>query len=126
LILWRIEVSLLQMNCHVLGCEATGEGVMIDPGDNGPIVLNLVRRLGLKIVAIPNTHAHFNHVLPVVDLVEVGETFDLSDDEALRRYAERTYPNGATAEGVVIRPTQEMQVNGERLSFKVINLLYRN
>ncbi len=64
--------------------------------------------------------------LPVVDLVEVGESFDLSDDEALRRYAERTYPNGATAEGVVIRPTQEMRVNGERLSFKVINLLYRD
>ncbi|MEI2688167.1 MAG: RNA ligase family protein [Anaerolineae bacterium] len=64
--------------------------------------------------------------LPVVELVEVGESFELRDDEALRRYAERTYPNGATAEGVVIRPTQEMQVNGERLSFKVINLLYRD
>ena len=64
--------------------------------------------------------------LPTVDLVEVGEAFDLRDDEALRRYAERTYPNGATAEGVVIRPTQEMQVDGERLSFKVINLLYRD
>jgi RNA ligase (TIGR02306 family) len=66
--------------------------------------------------------------LPVVELVEVGEAFpmDVRDDEALRRYAERTYPNGATAEGVVIRPTQEMQVNGERLSFKVINLLYRD
>lgn len=64
--------------------------------------------------------------LPVVDLVEVGEAFTLRDDEALRRYAERSYPNGATAEGVVIRPTQEMQVDGERLSFKVINLLYRD
>lgn len=64
--------------------------------------------------------------LPVVDLVEMGDAFDLRDDEALRRYAERTYPNGATAEGVVIRPTQEMQVDGERLSFKVINLLYRD
>ena len=66
--------------------------------------------------------------LPVVDLVEVGAAFRMGvhDDEALRRYAERTYPNGATAEGVVIRPTQEMQVDGERLSFKVINLLYRD
>ncbi len=66
--------------------------------------------------------------LPTVDLVEVGAAFRMGvrDDEALRRYAERTYPNGATAEGVVIRPTQEMQVDGERLSFKVINLLYRD
>lgn len=64
--------------------------------------------------------------LPLVDLVEIGDAFDLRDDEALRHYAERTYANGATAEGVVIRPLKEMQVNGERLSFKVINLLYRD
>ena len=64
--------------------------------------------------------------LPMVELVEVGASFDLQDDEALRRYAERTYTNGATAEGVVIRPMKETQVNGERLSFKVINLLYRD
>lgn len=64
--------------------------------------------------------------LPLVDVVEIGEAFDLPDDEALRHYAERTYANGATAEGVVIRPLHEMQVNGERLSFKVINLLYRD
>lgn len=64
--------------------------------------------------------------LPLVDLVEIGEAFDLQDDEALRHYAERTYANGATAEGVVIRPLHEMQVNGERLSFKIINLLYRD
>lgn len=64
--------------------------------------------------------------LPLVDLVEIGDAFDLPDDEALRHYAERTYANGATAEGVVIRPLDEMQVNGERLSFKVINLLYRD
>lgn len=64
--------------------------------------------------------------LPMVDLVETNPSFDLTDDEALRRYAERTYASGATAEGVVIRPLQEIQVNGERLSFKVINLLYRD
>ncbi len=64
--------------------------------------------------------------LPLVDLVEIGDAFALQDDEALRHYAERTYPNGGPAEGVVIRPLQEMQVNGERLSFKVINLLYRD
>ena len=64
--------------------------------------------------------------LPMVELVEIGASFDLQDDEALRHYAERTYANGATAEGVVIRPMKETQVNGERLSFKVINLLYRD
>ena len=64
--------------------------------------------------------------LPMVELIETGDSFGLKDDEALRRYAERTYSSGASAEGVVIRPMKETQVNGERLSFKVINLLYRD
>ena len=64
--------------------------------------------------------------LPMVDVVEAGGIFDLKDDEALRTYAERTYANGATAEGVVICPVKETQVNGERLSFKLINLLYHD
>jgi hypothetical protein len=50
MIVKSIEVGMLQVNCYVLGCEATGEGVVIDPGDDAPAVLELVRRLGLKIV----------------------------------------------------------------------------
>lgn len=53
-----------------------------------------------------------NQIYPIpgadfIESLEVGESFNLSNDEALGRYAERTCPNDATAEGVVIRPTQE-------------------
>ncbi len=65
MIVKSIVVGMLQVNCYVLGCEATGEGVVIDPGDYAPRVLDLIRQTGLKIVAIPNTHAHFDHVLAV-------------------------------------------------------------
>ena len=77
-----IEVGMLQVNCYVLGCEATGEGVVIDPGDNASRVLDLVRQMGLTIVAIPNTHAHFDHVL-AVDAVRqaTGAPFWLHPDD---------------------------------------------
>jgi RNA ligase (TIGR02306 family) len=65
------------------------------------------------------------HGLPMVDTVRQGEFFDL-DSEALRKLAEQKYPNGRHAEGIVVRPRKEMRVLGERVSFKVINLLYRN
>lgn len=63
--------------------------------------------------------------LDAVDLISHGDIFDM-DDEALRRFAEGKYASGHEREGVVIRPTENMAVMGERLSFKVINLNYRD
>jgi glyoxylase-like metal-dependent hydrolase (beta-lactamase superfamily II) len=60
-----IEVGMLQVNCYVLGCEETREAVIIDPGDDAPLILDLVQRLDLRPVKIINTHAHFDHLLGV-------------------------------------------------------------
>lgn len=64
---------------------------------------------------------------PMVDVVTWGDIFQEAwDDEYLRLMAQVKYPNGKHAEGVVIRPMEETKVNGERLSFKVLNLLYKD
>jgi glyoxylase-like metal-dependent hydrolase (beta-lactamase superfamily II) len=65
MIVESLVVGMLQVNCYVLGCPSTGEGIVIDPGGNAGQVIDLVQRLDLKIVAIPNTHGHFDHVLAV-------------------------------------------------------------
>ena len=65
MIVETIIVGALQVNCYILGCEETNEGVVIDPGDFGTQIVALIQQLGLRIVAIPNTHAHFDHVLAV-------------------------------------------------------------
>lgn len=73
-----ITVGLLQENCYVLGCEKSGRGVVIDPGDNPRAILGLVREMGLAVEKIINTHAHFDHVM-AVDAVRqaTGATFHL-------------------------------------------------
>lgn len=64
--------------------------------------------------------------LPMVALTGMGQDFALSDDE-LRKLAEGLYPNGKQREGIVIRPLTERMVDDHhRLSFKVINLLYKD
>lgn len=61
---------------------------------------------------------------PVLD-VATGDSFDMTDEE-LRKLAEVTYPNKKPGEGIVIRPqTEEFVPRAGRLSFKVINLLYK-
>lgn len=88
MIVENIVVGMLQVNCYILGCEETGEGVVIDPGDFGSRIVDLIRRLNLKIVAIPNTHAHFDHVLAVNEVrAATGAPFWLhpADEPVLER-----------------------------------------
>jgi glyoxylase-like metal-dependent hydrolase (beta-lactamase superfamily II) len=61
LIISVLPVGLIQTNCYVLGCEETKEGAIIDPGGHPDRILAEVKRLGLEIKYILNTHAHFDH-----------------------------------------------------------------
>lgn len=66
---------------------------------------------------------------PMVRVLSDNTTFnpptDGYKDDVLRKMAEGSYDNGEPREGIVIRPLNEEKVNGERLSFKVINLMYK-
>jgi hypothetical protein len=64
--------------------------------------------------------------LPWAEMIDYDKDFLFGSDEELRKYAEGKYPNGGHREGVVIRPMKEVILNGERVSFKVINLNYKD
>lgn len=57
-----IVVGPLGVNCFILGCEETHEGVVIDPGAEPGKIIAAVNRLGLRIRSVINTHGHFDHV----------------------------------------------------------------
>ena len=57
-----VPVGALQCNCTILGDPASGEAIVVDPGDEAEKVLSALRRHGLRCVAILNTHAHIDHV----------------------------------------------------------------
>jgi hydroxyacylglutathione hydrolase len=52
-----LPVGALQCNCSIFGDEQTREGIVIDPGDNIPEILAIVKRHGLTVKAIVITHA---------------------------------------------------------------------
>jgi glyoxylase-like metal-dependent hydrolase (beta-lactamase superfamily II) len=52
-------------NGYVVGCEATREAVLIDPGDEVGSLLVFAERSGLAIRHILLTHAHVDHVTGV-------------------------------------------------------------
>jgi glyoxylase-like metal-dependent hydrolase (beta-lactamase superfamily II) len=62
MILETFPVGPLQCNCTILGDEASGEAMVVDPGDNIPQVLNFLDKHRLKLKQIVVTHGHIDHV----------------------------------------------------------------
>jgi glyoxylase-like metal-dependent hydrolase (beta-lactamase superfamily II) len=52
-------------NGYVVGCEATREAVLVDPGDGVQAMLGFVKRESLTVRHILLTHAHIDHVTGV-------------------------------------------------------------
>ncbi len=62
MILTRLVVGPLQVNCFILADDKTKEAVVIDPGDDAVDILKIIREKSLLVKYIVNTHAHFDHV----------------------------------------------------------------
>jgi len=61
LIIVTLPVGMIQTNCYIVGCEETKEAAIIDPGGHPQRILAEVKNHDLKVTAILNTHAHFDH-----------------------------------------------------------------
>jgi len=55
-------VGVLGCNCTLLGDEAAGEALVIDPGDEVGRIARRLSELGLRLKQILITHAHIDHV----------------------------------------------------------------
>ncbi len=57
-----LAVGPLQVNCYLVACPRTNHALVIDPGDEGDRILEMIDKLGLKVKMVVNTHGHFDHV----------------------------------------------------------------
>lgn len=62
MILRTFPVGPLQCNCTILGDEASGEAMIVDPGDNIPQILAFLAQHKLTLKQIVVTHGHIDHV----------------------------------------------------------------
>ncbi len=61
----RIEqrtVGPFQENCYLVIDETSGRAVLVDPGDDASLLLEMVRDSGAALEAIWCTHAHIDHI----------------------------------------------------------------
>jgi glyoxylase-like metal-dependent hydrolase (beta-lactamase superfamily II) len=57
-----LPVGSFQANCFVISCSETGEGAVVDPGDEDELILDIVRTEQVRVKFILLTHAHIDHV----------------------------------------------------------------
>ncbi|MFN3479790.1 MAG: MBL fold metallo-hydrolase [Thermodesulfovibrionales bacterium] len=64
----QIAVGPLQSNCFIIGDEVTAESIVVDPGDEPDLIMDVINGNGLKVSYIVCTHGHFDHVGAVSDI----------------------------------------------------------
>lgn len=67
-ILRIVPVGILDTNCYILGDRASGEGIIIDPGDEPEKIAGAVDAESLNIKLIVVTHGHYDHIGAVLPL----------------------------------------------------------
>ncbi len=57
-----IPVGPLQVNCFIVACSKTRDAMVVDPGDEGQKILDILRKEKLQLKIVVNTHGHFDHI----------------------------------------------------------------
>ncbi|MDF1544633.1 MAG: MBL fold metallo-hydrolase [bacterium] len=63
-------VGSYAVNCYLAWDARSGQGIIVDPGDDGPLIAEAVSQLGFKPVGILLTHGHLDHIGAVRELME--------------------------------------------------------
>lgn len=86
-IIEKLTVGPLAVNCYLVGEEAGGAGMIIDPGADARTILNRGKALRLDIKSIVLTHAHFDHIGALKEVKEATRaevTLHADDAQALQ------------------------------------------
>ena len=83
MILRGFPVGPIEANCYIFGDEGRSEVFVIDAGDEAERILETLRLLKVRPIALVNTHGHFDHI-QAVDAVRraTGAPFWIHEGEA--------------------------------------------
>ena len=114
-------------NCYLLINEKTKEAVIVDPASCPDYMMNYIKTEELKLKAVLLTHAHFDHIMGLSDVMEdikvpvYVEEADLPMMMDGERNLSSGYMRGGYqfADAVPVRDGQQLQIAG--FQFRVIH-----
>lgn len=104
----QLPLGPVQTNCYIVADAETKAAVVIDPGWSASQILTALDERGWQLHAVLLTHAHFDHIGGVADLLEARPApLALHPLDLPLLHAK----GGATAFGLHIRPCPEPDVS---------------
>jgi glyoxylase-like metal-dependent hydrolase (beta-lactamase superfamily II) len=77
-----LTVGPVQENSFLFHADGSNRGLIVDPGEEAPRILETVRELGLTVEAVLVTHCHFDHIGAVAPVArETGAPVYVSEIE---------------------------------------------
>lgn len=64
-----LPLGPIQTNCYLVADDETKSAVVIDPGDEAPRVLGVLRKNAWDVKSVLLTHAHFDHIGAAAEIV---------------------------------------------------------
>ena len=68
--IYKYSVGSMGTNSYIVCDEESGDAFITDPGDNSEKLLNAISSKNLNLKYVILTHAHFDHILALPDIVE--------------------------------------------------------
>ena len=112
-----LVVSMFESNCFLVYAES-GEGVIIDPGDEAERIIDEIERVGMKPQLILLTHGHGDHIGAVEDLKK-KYNIDLLVGEGEEELIELSNDNFGVMYGVEVScpPPDRILADGDTVTF---------
>ncbi|MDX6521716.1 MAG: hydroxyacylglutathione hydrolase [Gaiellales bacterium] len=89
-----LALGVYQTNCYLVARQGSEHAVVIDPGDDAALVLQVLDERGWSVAGILVTHGHLDHIGAVKALAEATGTevwMARGDADALRGYEPAPY-----------------------------------
>ncbi|MCC6320285.1 MAG: MBL fold metallo-hydrolase [Phycisphaerales bacterium] len=119
----RFPLGPFETNCFVLRFSGSTDCWFIDAGEEPGEMIGLVRREGLRPVALVLTHAHCDHIAGAFEVVRAFPKLPLMIHEAEREWLDNPMLNLSVMTGVpvtapsperLLRDGDELELAGER------------
>lgn len=103
----QLPVGPIQTNCYLVADEVSKTAALIDPGWDAPRLLSILTDHQWRLRYVLLTHAHFDHIGAVADVVEATQAPLAIHPLELPLLRQR---GGAAAFGLHIRPCPEPEM----------------
>ncbi len=123
----QLCVGIVGTNCYIVYDEATREAAVVDPGDNAPSILKAVQKENLEVEYILLTHAHFDHILAVHDIIrETGAKYVVPEADVWLLKRDNMGPFRSAAKGYIEDAPDILAKEGTEVTFGNITACYMN